>query len=174
MQHLQMHQMNDMQQQNMHNMLILMQQLQLPGPRPRPVQGEDVPPPSLPATHPSMPPVQHRETPWVTPSVPRASNVCRQCEQQKAHICLHSYSPSDRSSDSIGSLRPSERPDLTRAVQHLPPAGFRQPCHVGWWVNESEDGRQEPVSPTAAAEELTPKYTGSWIQQKSLNPVSWQ
>ena len=37
MQHLQMQQMKDMQQQNMQNMLILMQQLQPPGPRPRPV-----------------------------------------------------------------------------------------------------------------------------------------
>ena len=70
----------------MQNMQVLMQQLQPPGPGPRLVEGEAVPPPYLPATHLAMPPVQHGETPWMIPSVPRAPNVCRQCEQQEAHI----------------------------------------------------------------------------------------
>ena len=138
---LQQKQLQQMQQQQ--QMQILMQQLQLSGPRPRPVQGEAVPPPSLPATEPARPPLQHGEPPWVAPSVPRAPNVCRQCEQQEAHIFLHSYSPPDRSSCSIGSCRHLEGPDLTWAAPRLPPAASRQSCHVGRWVYESDAGRQE-------------------------------
>ena len=146
-----------MQQQ----MLTLMQQLKSPGARSRPVHGEPVPPPSLPATHPARPPLQLRDSPWAAPTVPRAPDVCRQCEQQEAHICLQSDSPSDRSSGLIGSRQHSEGPDLTGAAPRLPPAASWQPCHVGRWENESEAGRQEPVSPIAAAEELPLDYAGS-------------
>ena len=98
-----------------------------------------------------------RENPWVAPDFSRDPDVCRQWDMQQEHICLHSYAPSDRSSGSAGSLRRAEVPGLPGAAQRLPPVSSQQPCPMDQWVRESESGRQEQLSPAAAAEEQPPE-----------------
>ena len=118
-----------------------------------------VPPPPLPATQPGRPSLQVGDPPRAAPRPPCAG---RQCEDQEAHICLHSDAPSDRSGGSVGSqCHHSEGPGTTGAAPRLPPAVTQKPCHVGRWVQASDPGAQEPASPTAAEEELPPHYTGS-------------
>ena len=127
-------------------MLQQMQRLQQPGPG----HGEADPKPSLPSAPLARPPVQSRETPWVAPGFPRAPDVCK---MQETHICLHSYTPSDRGIGLAGSLRRAEVPGLPGATQRLPPVYSQQPCPVDQWIRESENGCQEQLSPTAEAEE---------------------
>ena len=96
-------QMQQQQQQMEQQMLALMQQLQVPGARPRPGHRDTVPPPPLHSTQLARPPLQLGDPLWTAPRAPRAPDVCRQCEEQEAHICLHSDAPSDRSGGSTGS-----------------------------------------------------------------------
>ena len=84
----QMQQQQLQQQQQM--LAALMQQLQAPGARPRPGHRDMVSPPPLHSTQPARPSLQDRDPPWAARRPPRALDICRQCEDQEAHICLHS------------------------------------------------------------------------------------
>ena len=138
-----------------------MQQLPAPGARPRPGHRDAVSPPPLHSTQPARPSLQAGDPQRAAPRPPCALNICRQCEDQEAHICLHSDAPSDRSGGSVGSQRHSEGPDSTGGAPRLPPAVPQQPCHMGRWVEASKPGKQEPASPIAVAEEPPPNYAGS-------------
>ena len=120
-----------------------------------------MPPPALHSTEQARPPLQAGGPNRAAPRAPRAPHICRQCETEKVHICLHSAVQSVRSDGSIGSQRHAEPPDPTGAAPRLPPAFPRQPSRVGRWVEASEPGREEPASPIAAAEEPPQHYAAS-------------
>ena len=116
------------------------------------------PPP--PSPHQGWPPLQAGDPQRPAPRLPRAPDICGQCEHQEAHICLHGYAPSDLSGGSARNQRHhSESPGSTGAGPHLPPAATQQPGHVTRWVQDSDPGVQAAVSPTPAAE--LPHYAGS-------------
>ena len=129
--------------------------------RPRLGHRDIVSTPPLHSTQLVWPSLQACDPPQAAPRRPRAPDICRQCEDQEAHICLHSDTPSDQSGGSVASQRHLEGPDSTGAAPRLPLAVPQQPCHVGQWVEVSEPCRQEPASPIVVAEEPPPNYTGS-------------
>ena len=100
----QLMQQQQLQQQQM--LAALMQQLMAPGVSPRPEPGHQlVAPPPLPSPHQGRPTLQAIDPQRAAPRPPCAPDICSQCEDQWAHICLHRYALSNLSGGSAGSQR---------------------------------------------------------------------
>ena len=114
-------------------------------------------PPPLPSTHPGRPSLPAGDPQRAAPRPPRAPDICSQCENQEAHICLHSYAPSDLSGGSVGSQRHhSEGPSTTSAAPRLPPAVTQQPWAAGFRPVTLARRSPPPLQPQRRSSHTTP------------------